>query len=81
MRLEMLLHMICDSLEKSLLQKEWQSLKVRSPAMRAKGHFCAWHVALTPQLLCFSSLLFLRPGSCSDLLLLMVKVFLVGFSL
>lgn len=52
---EMLLHMIRENLEKSLLQMKQQSLlKVRPPAVRADAHRCAWHVALTPQLLSVS---------------------------
>lgn len=52
---EMLLHMIRENLEKSLLQMKQQSLlKVRPPAVRADAHRSAWRVALTPQLLSVS---------------------------
>lgn len=51
----MLLYVVSDNLERSLRQREQQSLlKVRSPAVCAAAHCCAWHVALTP---CYSLLL------------------------
>lgn len=54
-QLKMLLHVVSDSLERSLLQREQQSLlKVRSPAVCVAAHCCAWHVARTP---CYSLLL------------------------